>query len=73
MAKKKSKGNKKLTGDVKDATRKVWLAGLGALSAAEEEGAKAFKTLVKRGSQFEKRNASQKSLSAPVRNMTGSM
>jgi len=53
MASKKVKG---LTSDVKDATRKVWLAGLGALAAAEEEGSKAFKTLVKRGASFESRN-----------------
>jgi len=53
MANKKVKD---LTSDVKDATRKVWLAGLGALAAAEEEGSKAFKTLVKRGSEFETRN-----------------
>ena len=53
MAKKKVK---ELTSEVKDATRKVWLAGLGALAAAEEEGSKAFKTLVKRGTDFESRN-----------------
>ena len=51
-----SKKVKDLTSDVKDATRKVWLAGLGALAAAEEEGSKAFKTLVKRGADFESRN-----------------
>jgi len=33
----------------------VWLAGLGALSAAEEEGEKLFKSLVGRGKQYEKR------------------
>lgn len=53
MANKKVKD---LTSEVKDATRKVWLAGLGALSAAEEEGSKVFKTLVKRGTEFERRN-----------------
>ncbi len=51
-----SKKVKDLTSDVKDATRKVWLAGLGALAAAEEEGSKVFKTLVKRGADFESRN-----------------
>lgn len=51
-----SKKVQDLTSEVKDATRKVWLAGLGALAAAEEEGSKAFKTLVKRGSEFETRN-----------------
>lgn len=33
----------------------VWLAGLGALSAAEEEGEKLFKSLVGRGKKYEKR------------------
>ncbi len=51
-----SKKVKDLTSDVKDATRKVWLAGLGALAAAEEEGSKVFKTRVKRGADFESRN-----------------
>ncbi len=51
-----SKKVKDLTSDVKDATRKVWLAGLGALAAAEEEGSKVFKTLVKHGADFESRN-----------------
>jgi len=30
----------------------IWLAGLGALAAAEEDGAKLFKGLVKRGHQY---------------------
>lgn len=36
-------------GDFQDAAQKVFLAGLGALALAEEEGSKAFKTLVKKG------------------------
>ena len=40
-------------GDVKDAAQKVFLAGLGALVVAEEEGSKAFKKLVKKGSKVE--------------------
>jgi poly(hydroxyalkanoate) granule-associated protein len=36
-------------GDVKDAVQSVFLAGLGALSVAEEEGSKLFKKLVKKG------------------------
>ncbi len=31
----------------------IWLAGLGALSMAEDESGKIFKTLVKRGKTFE--------------------
>ncbi len=41
--------------DVKDSAHKIWLAGLGALSAAEEEGSKLFKNLVERGASFENR------------------
>ena len=40
-------------GDVQDAVQKVFLAGLGALAMAEEEGSKAFKTLVKKGRKVE--------------------
>ena len=40
-------------GDVKDAAQKVFLAGLGALVVAEEEGSKVFKKLVKKGSKIE--------------------
>lgn len=34
----------------------IWLAGLGALALAEEEGGKLFKALVKRGSGIEAKN-----------------
>ena len=40
-------------GDVKDAVTKVFLAGLGALAVAEEEGSKTFKKLVKKGEKVE--------------------
>jgi len=40
-------------GDVKDATQNVFLAGLGALAMAEEEGSKLFKKLVKKGKKVE--------------------
>ena len=40
-------------GDVKDAVGKVFLAGLGALAVAEEEGSKVFKKLVKKGEKIE--------------------
>lgn len=52
---KKSSG-KDFQKDLKDAAQSVWLAGLGALSAAEEEGSKLFKKLVARGQQFEEKN-----------------
>ncbi len=40
-------------GDVQDAVQKVFLAGLGALALAEEEGSRAFKKLVKKGEKVE--------------------
>lgn len=36
-------------GDVRDAVQKVFLAGLGALAVAEEEGSRTFNTLVQKG------------------------
>jgi|CXWL01.1.fsa_nt_gi poly(hydroxyalkanoate) granule-associated protein len=42
--------------ELKDVAQKVWLAGLGALSTAEEEGSKLFKKLVARGQEFEEKN-----------------
>jgi len=41
--------------DVRESAHKVWLAGLGALSVAEEEGSKLFTSLVDKGSRFEAR------------------
>ena len=40
-------------GDVQDAVSNVFLAGLGALAVAEEEGSKTFKKLVKKGEKVE--------------------
>ena len=40
-------------GDVRDAVSKVFLAGLGALAVAEEEGSKTFKKLVKKGEKVD--------------------
>ena len=45
--------------EIKDSAHKIWLAGLGALSAAEEEGSKLFNNLVERGEGFEKRGRSR--------------
>ncbi len=41
--------------EVKESTQKVWLAGLGALSMAGEEGQKLFKNLVEKGEAFQKK------------------
>ena len=48
MAKKKATKS-----DVTESVHKIWLAGLGALATAEEEGGKLFATLVKKGKQYE--------------------
>ena len=50
MAKKKSK---QLQDEVVTSAHKVWLAGLGAMAVAEQEGNKLFKELVKRGETVE--------------------
>lgn len=42
-----------------DRAKEIWLAGLGALSAVEEEGSKLFKSLVERGSTYEKKRKEQ--------------
>ncbi|PEN12263.1 protein PhaF [Longibacter salinarum] len=39
--------------------RDVWLAGLGALATVEEEGTKAFNSLVERGKGFEEKGRKQ--------------
>ena len=39
--------------DLKESVQKVWLAGLGALAAAEKQGDKLFESLVKQGKRIE--------------------
>lgn len=41
--------------ELKDSVHRIWLAGLGALAAAEEEGSKIFSRLVERGRDVESR------------------
>ena len=43
--------------ELKQAAHKIWLAGLGALAVAGEEGRALFQTLVARGEEYEARNA----------------
>jgi poly(hydroxyalkanoate) granule-associated protein len=50
MAKKKVK---ELQHEVAESAHKIWLAGLGAVAMAEEEGGKLFQTLVKKGQGVE--------------------
>ena len=51
----------KLADTVRDSAQQIWLAGLGAFSKAQEEGARVFDALVKEG----------KGLEAKTRKMTG--
>jgi poly(hydroxyalkanoate) granule-associated protein len=41
---------------IRRSAHEIWLAGLGALTLAEEEGGKLFKVLVKRGAGMETKN-----------------
>lgn len=41
--------------EIKANASKVWMAGLGALATAEEEGGKLFRGLVKKGETYEKK------------------
>lgn len=52
-----TKGTKKndVTTELKESAHKIWLAGLGAVAVAEEEGSKFFRNLVDRGEKFEDR------------------
>lgn len=44
---------KEFQNELKESANKIWLAGLGALAAAEEEGSKLFKNLVEKGEKWE--------------------
>lgn len=46
---------KQMQDELKESVHRIWLAGLGALAAAEEEGAKLFSRLVDRGRDVESR------------------
>ncbi|MEJ2086251.1 MAG: phasin family protein [Acidobacteriota bacterium] len=56
MAKKNVKESSK---EIRDSAHKIWLAGLGALTSAEEEGTKLFNKLVEKGESFEGRGRKQ--------------
>lgn len=53
------KSKKDLNEEIKESANKIWLAGLGALSAAEEEGTKLFNALVEKGEAFEAKGKKQ--------------
>ena len=44
-----------LQNELKDSAGKIWLAGLGALTMAGEEGSKLFNNLVEKGKEFDQR------------------
>jgi len=55
-AKKKAK---EFQQEITDSAHKIWLAGLGAMATAEEEGSKLFRTLVEKGEGVESRGKEQ--------------
>jgi poly(hydroxyalkanoate) granule-associated protein len=56
--KKSSAGHSPLSSAIKDSAQQIWLAGLGAFSKAQEEGGKAFETLVKEGLSIQRKTQS---------------
>jgi poly(hydroxyalkanoate) granule-associated protein len=50
---------KKLQDELADSAHRIWLAGLGALAAAQEEGSKVFDRLVERGKDVESKGKDQ--------------
>lgn len=52
-------GTKKIQDELAESAHRIWLAGLGALAAAEEEGSKVFNRLVDRGKDVESRGKQQ--------------
>ena len=56
MAKKKKK---ELQNDIVESAHKVWLAGLGAVAMAEEEGGKFFSNLLEKGQKLEGKSKEQ--------------
>lgn len=51
----KKKTGAQLSSTVKDSAQQIWLAGLGAFSKAQEEGGKAFDSLVKEGLSIQRK------------------
>jgi poly(hydroxyalkanoate) granule-associated protein len=56
MAKKK---DKEIHNDIMESAHKVWLAGLGAVAMAEEEGGKFFSSLMEKGQKLEGKSREQ--------------
>ena len=51
--------NKDWQKDARESAHRIWLAGLGALAVAEEEGSKLFSTLVNEGERFQSKGKVQ--------------
>ena len=52
---KSSNSGSPLAGAIKDSAQQIWLAGLGAFAKAQEEGGKAFESLVKEGLSIQRK------------------
>jgi poly(hydroxyalkanoate) granule-associated protein len=50
---------KELQREMTESAHKIWLAGLGAMAVAEEEGSKLFRSLVEKGEDIEGRGKEQ--------------
>lgn len=50
-----AKKSAKTQDEIRESVQKIWLAGLGALAATEEEGTKIFNNLVEKGASYEAR------------------
>ncbi|MEO7794876.1 MAG: phasin family protein [Thermoanaerobaculia bacterium] len=55
----KKQNEQDLKEEIKQNAEKVWLAGLGALATAEEQGGKFFRSLMKKGEGYEKKGLAQ--------------
>ena len=64
--------NLHLPGAVKDSAQQIWQAGLGAFAKAQAEGTKAFETLVKEGTNLQRKTqtAAEEKLSEATSRMT---
>jgi len=62
-----------LTDSMKESAQQIWLAGLGAFSKAQQEGGKAFETLVKNGIDLQRKTqeTAEAKLNEATQKMTG--
>ena len=62
-----------LAGSVKESAQQIWLAGMGAFAKAQAEGGKAFETLIKEGTNLQRKTqtAAEGKLGEVASKMTG--